>query len=283
MMMTHIRTVLVEDDKLHRKLLALIIQEQFPILKICHAVGTLKEARRAIDECKPELLIADVRLPGGTLLDLLHALPAEQLATFELVAISAVADEVRTHIQAFITCDVLAKPYDDDAFVRSLHRAVQRVIARRAERATQGGILKYFSPVTHASSNTTEQPPSVLVNDDGTFNKKAMTQVAYCQAEGNYTRVVLQNGSTELLTQQLGKCADALPAWFVRVHRSFVVNVLCIKDWYTPPSSKGLMLRLHTGEEIPVSPDRKADVLDEIEAIRGLVVGNSGFRGLHTG
>jgi len=49
-------------------------------------------------------------------------------------------------------------------------------------------------------------------------------EIIYLKAEDKYTCIYLENGKKHLSSQSLGKLESTLPAIFIRVHRSYIIN-----------------------------------------------------------
>lgn len=53
-----------------------------------------------------------------------------------------------------------------------------------------------------------------------------LSDVVFCQAEGNYTRIVLHSGAPVLIARKIKWVEQALPAdSFFRAHHSYLVNL----------------------------------------------------------
>jgi two-component system response regulator PilR (NtrC family) len=65
-----IHILLVEDEKAHVELSRIGLAESKQHID-CHAVQTLRQARRFIEKEKPDLIIADLNLPDGKGIELL--------------------------------------------------------------------------------------------------------------------------------------------------------------------------------------------------------------------
>ena len=78
------------------------------------------------------------------------------------------------------------------------------------------------------------------------------SQIVRCQGAGGYTEIVLIGGRTVLHSVSLNEIEEALPATFLRVHRSHLINVAFVKSLSRDPSGTG-NLRLEEGSDVPVS------------------------------
>ena len=86
--------------------------------------------------------------------------------------------------------------------------------------------------------------------------------IIYCQAEGAYTKVFLDNKKYFVVSKTLGDIEELLPAdMFQRIHHSTVVNHLFITHFM---KSDGGYVKLQTGEQLPVSKSRKEAVMERL-------------------
>ena len=105
-----VRVLVVEDDPSIRHFLGLAL-EDLPVR--VQACATLDEARRALREGAPPLLITDLRLPDGsgeTLLAELAAAQGGHLATPVAVFSASIDDGQRARLEALGVAHLLPKP-----------------------------------------------------------------------------------------------------------------------------------------------------------------------------
>jgi two-component system, LytTR family, response regulator len=80
--------------------------------------------------------------------------------------------------------------------------------------------------------------------------KFSFEDIIRLEAEGNYTRLVLRDGRSFILSRTLSDYNESFPTQFVRVHRSHIINlnfVGCIKKY------SGHEIILTNGTTIPIS------------------------------
>ncbi|MFW5973247.1 MAG: sigma-54-dependent transcriptional regulator [Bacteroidota bacterium] len=120
--------LIIEDDDSLRKLLKEEVEDmRLPV----QTAASVEEARRAIGQAKPDLIITDVRLPGTTGLDLLKSVAREPDGP-AVIVITAFGT-IRQAVEALRLGaeDFLTKPLDLDHLRISVERVLERLQLRR--------------------------------------------------------------------------------------------------------------------------------------------------------
>lgn len=79
-------------------------------------------------------------------------------------------------------------------------------------------------------------------------------EIMYCKSINNYTTVFVQNGKSYLCCKTLKEIASNLPEeQFVRIHRSYLVNIQCI----TALKKHDNELELNNAISLPISKTQK--------------------------
>ncbi|MBF5093883.1 response regulator transcription factor [Azospirillum sp. INR13] len=139
-----ISVILVEDDAPTRDFLAASLAAGDGIA-LQASVGTLMEARTALERCRPSVLVTDLKLPDGHGSDLIREV-RQSLPETEIMVISVLGDElsvmqaVRAGASGYILKD--ARPIDLIAAVHDLTNGrspISASIARHIIRQTQAG------------------------------------------------------------------------------------------------------------------------------------------------
>ena len=92
----------------------------------------------------------------------------------------------------------------------------------------------------------------ISVVSAGRMLRIACEDIAFIQGAGDYVELVLKNAETRLHTATLTDLEAQLPASFLRVHRSFLVNTNQIVSLERHAAGTGELM-LATGQTIPVS------------------------------
>jgi two-component system LytT family response regulator len=90
-------------------------------------------------------------------------------------------------------------------------------------------------------------------------------EITYCESDGNYTIIYLQDQRKTICCRKLKEIAQYLwQEYFVRVHQSYIVNLGYLEKYYR---KNGGRLQLVDGTIVPVSRSRKAELLERINPI----------------
>ncbi len=87
-------------------------------------------------------------------------------------------------------------------------------------------------------------------------------QIVYLEADINYTLVCTKNNKKYVTAKTLKKCGAILDQRFVRVHKSHIINVSCIKtmDWH----NRLCEIVMDSGKQIEVSRRKMKDLTDRM-------------------
>ena len=194
-----IRTVIADDEPLARRQLRSLL-ERDPQISLIAEAGTGIDARRAIKDLKPELVLLDVRMPHG---DGFAAIENLQNPPYVIFATAHAEHAVRAFDLEAV--DYLLKPFDDARFGRALSRAKDR--------------LAHYMP---------QRPRPVerlVVKSRGQVLFLSVSDIDWIEAASYYA--CLHVGSdTHLLRRTLSELErDLGDGTFIRIHRSIIVNV----------------------------------------------------------
>ncbi|MCA0363783.1 MAG: LytTR family DNA-binding domain-containing protein [Bacteroidetes bacterium] len=143
--------------------------------------------------------------------------------------------------------DYLLKPIDSD----DLKKAVDKI-----ENQKSSNNIKDILEEMLINMNNSQIPTQKKINIscDGKIYFLEPHEILYCESDGNYCNVFLDNGQKLFLTQILKNIEEKLPkSIFYRVHNSFVVNLNKVREYQ---KNEGYLV-LTNGKHIPVSRNKK--------------------------
>src|SRR5580693_2243831 len=231
-----IRTVIVDDEELARQMLREFLAGHSEI-EIAAECANGFEAVKAVAELKPDLVFLDIQMPKLNGFEVL-----ELIGTDRAVIFVTAYDEYAIRAFDIHAVDYLLKPFGAERFEIALQRARQRL----------GGKLP--SPTELSSSaRPPAQPLERIVVKDGTrVFIIPVAKLDYAEAQDDY--VALASEGKKHLKQQTisGLEAGLNPDGFVRIHRSYIVNLEKVTK-VEPYSKDNHMVVLSNGTQLPVS------------------------------
>jgi two-component system LytT family response regulator len=235
-----LRVVIVDDEAPARGLLREYLTAHSDVEVVGECANGF-EAVKVIGEQAPDVVFLDIQMPkldGFEVLDLLERPPAVVFVT--------AYDEYALKAFEVHAVDYVLKPVTRERLAGSLARVRARLGAAAAAPAP--------SPATLAAA---ARPPGryverLLVKDGPNVHVIPVGQVDWIEAQDDYVGIHAE-GRTHLKPQPLAEVAAGLdPARFVRVHRSYVLNIerLARLELYAKDSYLAV---LKDGKELPVS------------------------------
>jgi DNA-binding LytR/AlgR family response regulator len=103
-----------------------------------------------------------------------------------------------------------------------------------------------------AEAEERNEARQITIKSAGKVQRIATNQIVQCHGASGYSEIVLVGGRTILHTASLNEMEETLPATFLRVHRSHLVNLMFVEALSRDPAGTGT-LSLSEGSEVPVS------------------------------
>lgn len=234
----NIRAVIVDDEELARQILREYLSRE-PDIEIIAECANGFDAVKTVAECKPDLLFLDVQMPKLDGFEVLE-LTGNEVAVVFVTAYDQYA------MKAFdaAAVDYLLKPFDHERFRTALQRVRRRLGEKTAAPNPADLKIAAQAPGQHARR--------IVVKDGARVHIIPVAQLDYAEAQDDY--VGLHSGGKNYLKQQtISSLESSLdPMRFVRVHRSYLVNLERVAK-IEPYTKETRLAILAGGERIPVS------------------------------
>jgi two-component system, LytTR family, response regulator len=233
----HLRVVIVDDEPLARGVVREFAGRQ-PGVEVVAECANGFEAVKAVTDLSPDLMFLDVQMPkldGFEVLELLgRSVPVIFTTAYDKYALRAF------DVHAI---DYLMKPFSEERFAEALSRARGRLAGR--EEMPIETLLAEARPRTGPLER-------VLIRDGSQVHVIPVERVDYVEAQDDYV-CIKADGRDYLKDQTMGAIEAQLdPARFVRIHRSYLLNIERIArvELYAKDSRVAI---LRDGRRLPVS------------------------------
>jgi len=233
-----IRAVIVDDEELARQILREYLKSEEDI-EVVAECGNGFAAVKSVAEQKPDLLFLDVQMPKLDGFEVLELVDRE-------VAVVFVTAYDQYAMKAFdaAAVDYLLKPFGADRFRTALERVRRRLGEKRPMPAA--------AELKSAARAPGQYIERIVVKDGARVHVIPVQQLDFAEAQDDY--VSLHSEKKNYLKQQTISSLEAAldPARFVRVHRSYIVNLERIAK-IEPYTKDARLAVLKDGAQIPVS------------------------------
>ncbi|WP_296944903.1 LytTR family DNA-binding domain-containing protein [uncultured Massilia sp.] len=239
------RVLIVDDEHLARAVLREYLAAQAGV-EIVGECANGFEAVKAIAELRPDLVFLDIQMP--------------RLDGFEVVELAGAGahyvfvtayDQFALRAFEVHALDYLLKPFSRARLEQALAHARARLQAPPAQQgqAQEGQALAAVAAEARARHVPLER---ILIRDGARVQVVPVAQVDYIEAEDDYI-AVCAGGRRWLKSQRLAELEAQLdPSAFLRVHRSYIVNLGAIAR-IEPTGKDGHCALLASGARVPIS------------------------------
>ncbi|MBL7815566.1 MAG: response regulator transcription factor [Saprospiraceae bacterium] len=231
--------IIVDDDLMARKALERLCGKN-PNIKI---VGVFENGKIALDYLavneEPDLIFLDVEMPELTGIDLIKYLPDLPMVIFTTSKTEYAFDAFQ-----FQALDYLQKPITLPRFEQAVQKAIDQFNKKNTSTATD------FSSTTH----------EIYVKEDGRLIRVACDDILFFENVGDYVRVKTNKGQHIIHGTLKGVDERLNDARFLKVHRSFIVNLSKIKDI----EENSLVIEKQV---IPISRANKSELMGRLKIL----------------
>jgi two-component system LytT family response regulator len=234
-----LKAVIVDDEALARQLINEYLQE-YPQISVIAECRSGRQAIKAINEGKPDVVFLDIRMPGMDGFEVIEHLDHAP----RIVFCTAHSDFA---LKAFEVnaVDYLLKPYDRKRFARAIQKVLE---VRRSETDEFDRLVKVLQEVRSPNAKF----ESVFVRSGKRITAVRTADILWIKANGDYCDLHTDDASylSNLSLSELEARLD--PVKFARVHRSFIVSTAAITH-LTSDGEGGYEAMLRNGARVRVS------------------------------
>lgn len=212
-----LKCIAIDDEPLALRQLKSYI-EKIPYLELTATCNNALEAQQFLAAQHVDLIFVDINMPDLSGVEFVRSLVDRPMVIF-----TTAYSEYAVEGFKLDAVDYLLKPFSFVDFSRSAGKANSLYELRHNQRA-----------------GVPEATPEALPKDKEYISVKAdykvslvkISDIVYLESEGEYVRMHLADGTTITTLFRLKNMEAALPSdMFMRVHRSYIVNLRCIKGY----------------------------------------------------
>lgn len=217
-----IQALIIDDEPLAREKVRGFLEPESDI-EIVAECRDGREALEALEAHKPDLIFLDVQMPEMDGFEVLENVDPGSLPT---VIFTTAYDQYALKAFDVHAVDYLLKPFDRERFQQALTRARGEV-----ERRQIGDMRGHLQALLdHVSERRPKPPQRLVIKTSGRVVFLKVDDIDWVDAAGNYVKLHA-GGESHLLRETMSRLEERLDAnKFIRIHRSTIVNIECIKE-----------------------------------------------------
>ena len=205
-----IRCLAIDDEPLALQQLITYIGK-VPFLELAAQCQSALEARKFLEQDTVDAIFCDINMPDLNGMDFIKSLQAPPLIVFTTAYSEYAVEGFKVN-----AVDYLLKPFGLDDFRRAANRIKERL--ENVSTNTQ-----------HLTPNS--QPATLFVKTDYRMVKINIPDIRYIEGMSEYLKIYLEGEDKPIITLlSMKKIESRLPENFMRIHRSYIVNLHKIQE-----------------------------------------------------
>ena len=200
----NIRCLAIDDEPLALQQLVTYIKK-VPFLELAAQCQSALEARRFLEHDTADAIFCDINMPDLNGMDFVKSLTAPPLVVFTTAYSEYAVEGFRVN-----AVDYLLKPFGLQDFMRAANRLRDRLAPQPQD---------------------TSDDDTLFLKTDYRMVKVAISAIRYVEGMSEYLKVWLDGEPKPIITLlSMKKLEERLPDCFMRIHRSYIVNLTKIQE-----------------------------------------------------
>ncbi|MBR0260132.1 MAG: response regulator transcription factor [Prevotella sp.] len=211
-----IRVLAIDDEPLALQQIVAYINK-VPFLELAAQCQSALEARKFLENDTVDAIFCDINMPDLNGMDFVKSLAVPPLVVFTTAYSEYAVEGFRVN-----AVDYLLKPFGLQDFQRAANRIRDRL--DNAPRVVG-------SSVADTPASPADTPDVLFLKTDYRIVKVNISDIRYIEGMSEYLKVWLDTDAKPIITLlSMKKMEERLPANFMRIHRSYIVNLNKIEE-----------------------------------------------------
>ena len=208
-----IRCIAIDDEPLALQQIVAYIGK-VPFLELAAQCQSALEARQFLEQDTIDAIFCDINMPDLNGMEFVKSLTVPPLVVFTTAYSEYAVEGFRVN-----AVDYLLKPFGLQDFQRAANRLKERLESSVASSTVVGG----------SAAETTDD--TIFLKTEYRIVKVSISDIRYVEAMSEYLKVWLSSESKPIITLlSMKKMEERLPNTFMRIHRSYIVNLTKIQE-----------------------------------------------------
>lgn len=226
-----IKTLVIDDEPLALQQLAAYVRK-IPFLDLVAECQSAIEARDIINNERIDAIFVDINMPDMNGMDFVRSLAAPPLVVFTTAYSEYAVDGFKVD-----AVDYLLKPFGLDDFKRAAMRVKHRfelenpTVAESADNnvaVNAAQSLSDASPAAHSGVSSDDE--SIFLKTEHRVVRVNIADIRYIEGMSEYLKVHIEGQRPIVMLFSMKKMEERLPSHFLRIHRSYIVNMRHVQE-----------------------------------------------------
>ena len=205
-----IRCLAIDDEPLALQQLVAYINK-VPYLELAAQCQSALEARKYMEQNVVDAIFCDINMPDLNGMDFVKSLQAPPLIVFTTAYSEYAVDGFKVN-----AVDYLLKPFGLQDFQRAANRIKERL---------EPSVANSQQPTANSQDDT------LFVKTDYRIVKITIGDIRYIEGMSEYLKIYVEGEPKPIITLlSMKKIETKLPDTFMRIHRSYIVNLTKIQE-----------------------------------------------------
>ena len=201
-----IKVLAIDDEPLALQQLAAYIKK-IPTLELVGQCQSAMEAKTILDNEVVDAIFCDINMPDLNGLDFIKSLAYPPLVVFTTAYSEYAVEGFKVN-----AVDYLLKPFGLDDFRRAANKLQERL-------------------TTQPKAVVEDEDDTLFIKTDYKVVKIAISDIRYVEAMSEHLKIYLNGQPKPLITHlSMKKIEERLPDYFMRIHRSYIINLKLIQE-----------------------------------------------------
>lgn len=254
--MNPFRTLLIDDERLALSRLARLLADHPETFAIEGEAVNGFQGIEMIHALRPDLIFLDIEMPGMNGFEMLH-----QLSYLPRVIFATAYDQFAIRAFEENSLDYLLKPIEPERLALTVKRL--QSLRETADLALTPTVLQQMLASLHKQA-VPDALRTVAVRTGDRILLIRAEDIAWFEAEDKYTFLHTADGKRHLTDYSLTELAQRLPAHFLRVSRSALVNRLFVRELVRGFSGKYTLVLTDAAGSKVVSGQKYGEAVREL-------------------
>ncbi len=197
-----IKCLVIDDEPLALQQLAAYV-EKTQFLTLVAECQSAIEAREVMEKERVDAIFVDINMPDTNGMDFVRSLSAPPIVVFTTAYSDYAVEGYRVD-----AVDYLLKPFGFDDFTRAALR-----VKKRYELENQAQLASVASDDT------------IFLKTEHRIVRVSIADIRYVESMSEYLKLYIEGQRSVMMLFSMKRMEERLPPFFVRIHRSYIVNM----------------------------------------------------------